>query len=113
MDAELAERGVLDLAIGRMIFDGLDVAAELVALVQHWRMAIGEPRAFIEMAAGQSAEPVEMRLDVAEQGLGQMQLEQIGQRGIGAVEIHSRRVGRQQARLAGGRRGQILRMLLH
>ncbi|MHC2475530.1 hypothetical protein ACVJF0_006507 [Bradyrhizobium elkanii] len=102
MDAELAERSLLDLAIGRMIFDVLHVAPELVALMQHRRMPVGKPRAFVEIASGQPAEAVEMRLDVAEQCVGQMQLQKIGQRRIGPVEIHSRRVGRQQPRLVGG-----------
>jgi len=113
MDAELAERGLLDLAIGRMILDRLHVAAELVALVQHRRMPVGQPRAFVEMAAGQFAEPIKIRLDVAKQRLGQMQFQKIRQRRIGPVEIHSRRVGGQQARLAGGRRSQILLERLH
>ena len=99
MDAELAERGVLQLAIGRVIFDPLHIAAELVALVQHRRMAVGEPRAFVEMAAGKRAEPVEMRLDVAKQSVRQMEPQQIRERRIGAVEIHARGVGREQARL--------------
>ena len=90
---------LLQLAIGRVIFDPLHVAAELVALVQHRRMAVGEPRAFVEMAAGERAEAVEMRLDVAEQRLRQMQPQQIRQRRIGAVEIHARGIGREQARL--------------
>ena len=67
MNAELAERGGFQLAIGRVIFDPLRVAAELVALVQHRGVAVGQPRAFVEMTAGELAEPVEMRLDVAEQ----------------------------------------------
>ena len=66
-------------------------------------MAVGEPRAFVEMAAGKPAEPVEMRLDVAEQRVGQMDAQQIRQRRIGAVEIHPRGVGREQARFIGRR----------
>jgi hypothetical protein len=58
---------LLQLAIGRVIFDRLRVAPKAVALVQHRGMAVGQPRAFVEMAAGQRAEPVEMRLDMAEQ----------------------------------------------
>ena len=68
---------------------------------------------FVEMAAGQFAEPIKIRLDVAKQRLGQMQFQKIRQRRIGPVEIHSRRVGGQQARLAGGRRSQILLERLH
>ena len=102
MNAELAERGVLQFAIGRMIFDVLRIAAEPVALMQHRRVTVGEPRAFVEMAAGEPAEPVEMRLDMAKQRLGQMQPQQIGQRRIGPVEIHPRRIRREQSRLVGG-----------
>ena len=101
MNAELAERGLLQLAIGRMIFEVLGIAAKAVALVQHRRMAVGEPRAFVEMAAGELAEPVEMRLDMAKQRLGQMQPQQIRQRRIGPVEIHPRGIGREQSRLVG------------
>jgi hypothetical protein len=55
VNAEFAERGFFQLAIGRMIFDPLGVAAKPVALVQHRRVAVGEPRALIEMPAGQRA----------------------------------------------------------
>ena len=103
MNAELAERGLLQLAIGRVIFDLLGIAAELVALVQHRRMAVGKPRAFVEMAAGKPAQPIEMRLDMAKQRIGQMQAQQIRQRRIGAVEIHPRGVRREQSRLVGER----------
>mgnify|MGYP003694161543 CR=1 FL=1 len=61
---------------------------KLVALMQHRRVAVGEPRAFVEIAAGQLAEPIEMRLDMAEQRIGKMQPQQIRQRRIGPVEIH-------------------------
>ena len=101
MNAELAERGALQFAIGRMIFDPLRVAAEPVALVQHRHVAVGEPGAFVEMAAGELAQPVEMRLDMAEQRVGQMDAQQIRQRRIGAVEIHPRRIRREQSRPIG------------
>ncbi|MGX1050897.1 hypothetical protein AB7M74_001832 [Bradyrhizobium japonicum] len=89
VDAELAESGVLQFAIGRVIFDPLHVAAELVALVQHRRVPVGEPRALVEMATGEFAETIEMRLDVAEQRVRQMDTQQIRQRRIGAIEIHA------------------------
>lgn len=101
VNAELAERGVLQLAIGRVVFDPLHVAAELIALVQHRRVPVGEPRAFVEPAAGQFTQPIEMRFDVTEQRLRQMNAQQIGQRRIGAVEIHACCVGGQQAGLPG------------
>ncbi len=99
MNAELAERGFFQFAIGRVIFDVLGIAAELVALVQHRRVAVGEPRAFVEIAAGQLAEAIEMRLDMAEQCIREMQAKQIRQCRIGPVEIHSRRIRREQSRL--------------
>ena len=114
MDAEFAERGALELAIGRMIFDPLDVAAEAVALMQLRHVTVGEARAFVEMAASEPAEPVEMRLDMAKQRIGQMDAQQVGQRRVGAVEIHARRIRRQQSGLIGrrGRRG-VLAELVH
>ena len=42
-----------------------------------------------------------MRLDMAKQRFRQMQAQQIRQRRIGPVEIHPRRVRREQPRLAG------------
>ena len=66
MDAEFAEGGALQLAIGWMILDPLDVTTETVALMQDRHMPVGQPRAFVEMATGEAAQPVEMRLDMAE-----------------------------------------------
>ena len=67
MDAEITERCFLQFAISWVIFDPLRVAAKTVALVQHRHMAIGEPRAFVEMTARETPEPVEMRLDMTKQ----------------------------------------------
>ncbi len=113
MNAELAEGGALEFAVGRVILDPLRVAAELVALVQHRRMAVGQPRAFVEMAAGHGAEPVEMRLDVAERRVRQMQAQQIGQRRIGPVKIHAGGVGREQSRRIGNGGPAIVLEWLH
>ena len=46
-------------------------------------------------------EPIEMRLDMAEQRVGQMHAQQIGQRRIGAVEIHARWCPARAIRLVG------------
>jgi hypothetical protein len=35
-------------------------------------VAVGKPRAFVEMAAGERAEPVEMRFDVEKQRIWEM-----------------------------------------
>ena len=93
---ELAEGMTLQLAIGRMVLDPLGVAAEAVALMQNRPMTVGQPGAFVEMTAGQAAEPVEMRFDVAKQLVGQMDAQQIGQRRIGAIKVHAGRVRRDQ-----------------
>jgi hypothetical protein len=50
------------------------------------------------MAAGERAEPVEMRFDVEKQRIWEMDTQQIRQRRIGAVKIHSRGVRRKQSR---------------
>ena len=110
MNAELTESGVLELAIGRVIFDRLHVAAELVARVQDRRMPVGEPRAVVEGTTGQFAEAIEMRLDMAEQRVGQVDAQEVGENRIGAVEIHARGVGRKQVRLW---RYVVLEELMH
>ena len=96
-----------------MIFDVLGIAAELVALVQHRRVAVGKPRAFVEIASSQLTETIEMRLDMAEQRIRQMQPQQIGQRRIGPVEIHPCRIRREQSRLIGRTCRAILHAWLH
>jgi hypothetical protein len=98
VNAELAEGGAFQFAIGRVILDPLRVAPEPVALVQDRHVAVGEPRALVEMAAGQFPQPVEIGLDMAEQRVGQMDAQQIRQNRIGAVEIHPRRIRREQSR---------------
>ena len=96
VNAELAEGCALELAIGRVILDPLHVAAETIALVQHRDMTIGKPRAFVEMAAGKFAQTIKMRLDVTKQCVRQMDTQEIGQRRIGAIKVHPRRVRREQ-----------------
>ena len=96
MNAEFAERGTLQLAIGRVILDPLRVAPKTVALMQHRHVPVGKPRAFVEVTAGERAEAVEMRLDMAKQRIGQMNPQQIRQRRIGAIEIHPGRIRREQ-----------------
>jgi hypothetical protein len=96
-----------------MVFDPLDVTAEAVALMQHRHMAVGKPRTFVEMTAREPTEPVEMRLDMAEQGLGKMDAKQIRQRRIGAVKIHARSVGGKQTGPVGGICNAIMLAGLH
>jgi hypothetical protein len=70
-------------------------------LMQFRYMPVGQPRAFVEMTTGQRAQPVEMRLDMTEQRIRQMDAKQIGQRRIGAVKIHAGGIGREQSRPVG------------
>jgi hypothetical protein len=60
-------------------------------------MPVGEPRAVIEVATGERAEAIEMRLDVTEQRVRQIDAQEISQRWIGAVKIHAGGIGREQA----------------
>jgi hypothetical protein len=84
-----------------MIFNRLHVPSEPVARMQDRRMPVGKPCAVVEMAAGEFAEPVEARLDVAEQRIRQMNAQEIGQCRIGAVEVHTGGIGRQEPRPIG------------
>src|SRR5260370_42318902 len=99
MNAAVSEGMTLPLRRGRMRLGPLCVAAEASALVQHRPMAMGQPGAFVEMAAGGRAQPVEMRLDMAKQRVRKMDTQQIRQRRIGTVEIHPRGIRREQSRL--------------
>ena len=94
VELEIAERDLLHLAIGGVIVDPVLVAAETVARVQHRRMLVGKPRQFVESAAGKSAEPVEMRLEVLEVGGRQIMREQVAQAAVDGVEILPGGVGR-------------------
>ncbi len=69
--------------------------------MQHRYVPVGKPCAFIEMTAGERAQAVEMRLDMAKQRIWQMNAQQIRQRRIGAVEIHSGCIRREQPRSIG------------
>ena len=91
---EIAEGDLLHLAIGGVIVDPVLVAAETVARVQHRRMLVGDPRQLVEPAAGQCAEPVEMRLEPREIVRRQIKREQIAQAAVDGVEILSRTIGR-------------------
>ncbi len=113
MNAKLAERSLLQFAIGRVIFDGLGIAAKSVALMQHRRVTVGEARALVEMTAGQPAEAIEMRLDMAKQGFRQMQEQQVGQRRVGPIKVHPGGIRSEQARLAGGGNLAVVLEWLH
>jgi len=107
VNAELSERRLLQFAIGRVIFDPLHIAAELVALMQYRHMPIRQPCAFVEVPAGKLAQPIEMRLDMTEQRIRQVDAQEVRQGRIGAVEIHPRGVGREQPGLIRARSGVV------
>jgi hypothetical protein len=113
VDAELAERDALQFPISWMIFDPLHVAPEPVALVEHRTMAVGQSRAFVEMAAGKFAQPIEMRLEMADQPFREINAQEIGERGIRAEEIHARGIGRKQCRSVGPISDFVLDRLMH
>jgi hypothetical protein len=65
------------------------------------------------VTAGERAEAIEVRLDVAKQGIGKMDAKQIGQGRIRAIEIHAGSVGRQQSRPITGICDAIILARLH
>jgi hypothetical protein len=109
MNAELTERGAFELTIRRVVLDPLRVAAETIALMQHRDVTVSQPRRVVQRPAGQRPEPIKMRRDVLEEFCRQMNPQQIGQRRIGAVEVHAGRIGRDQVRCGWLRRGWLKR----
>ena len=100
VNAEFAERSALELAIGRMVLDPLDVAAEAIALVQLRHVAVGQARAFVEMAAGERTGSSSRCGSIwRNSASGRWVRSRSRQRRVGAVEIHAGGVGRQQSRL--------------
>ncbi len=101
MELEVAERDALHLPVGGMVLDPVLVTPEAVARMQHRRMAVGEPREFVQPPAGELAEAgivrFEMRADIGRQ----IDRQQIAQPAIGGVEIHSGAVGGDPIRRAG------------
>jgi hypothetical protein len=96
-----------------VILDPLRVAAKPVALMQHRHMTVGQPRAFVEMAAGKLTQAVKVRLDVAKQLVRHMDAKQVRERRIGAIEIHAGRIRRQKTGPRIRIRKTILRVRLH
>lgn len=75
-------------------------------------MPVRDPSQFIEPAAGESAEPVEMRFQAAEVFRRWVVRQQIAQAAIDGVEILSRTIRRDVIGAAAdsGRRGHALRV---
>src|SRR5262249_37659740 len=93
VELEIAEGDVFHLAIGTVVIDKIFVAAETVARMEHGRMLVGSARELIEAAACQGAEPIEMRLELAEIAARQIKRQQVAQAAVERIEIQARAVG--------------------
>ena len=93
MQSEFAERDPLHLAIGRMIFDPILVAAEAVARMKHRGMLVSGVGKLVQAAAREFAEAIEMGLQMSAQRGLQVNVEQAAKRVIGAVEVHPATIG--------------------
>ena len=91
VELEIAERDFLHFAIGRMVVDPVLVAAKAVPGVQNRRVLVGDPRQFIEPAARQRAEAIEMRLQPPKIIRLQIQTEKIAQAAIDSRRNSARR----------------------
>ena len=87
VQAELVEADPFHLVIGRMMLDPLLVAAEAVAVVQHRRMLVGLVGPAIQIAAGECAQPVEVRPEMDLLVRAEIEAQQIAQAPIGLEEI--------------------------
>ena len=87
VELEIAKGDLLHLAIGRMIVDPVLVAPKTVARVQHRRMLVGGARELVEPAAGQFAEPIEMRLQLPKIVRRKIERQQVAQPAVDGIEI--------------------------
>ncbi len=92
VELEIAERDRFHFAIGRMVIDPVLVAAEAIPCIQDRRVLVGGPGEFIQPAAGQRAEAVEMRLEPLKIVRFEIELEKIAQAAIDRIEILPRTV---------------------
>ena len=92
------ERDLLHLAIGRVVVDPVLVAAEAVARMQHRRMLVGDLRQLVEPAAGERAQPIEMRRHVREQRRLHVERQQVLELPVDGIEILPVDVGRDVVR---------------
>ena len=81
-----------------MVVDPVLVAAETIARIQHRRMLVGGPRQFVQPAAGQRAEAIEMRLKPPKIARLQIKPEQIAQAAIDRIKILPGAIRRQMDR---------------
>ena len=98
MQTEFAECDLFHLAIGGMIFDPIFVAAKTVARMEYRWVLVSGLSQFIEFSAGQLTEAIVMRLEVREHLRIHVQLQQVLQSAIDAVEIHAAAIEREMIR---------------
>ena len=113
MQAELVEADLLHLVIGRMMLDPLHVAAEAVAVVEDRRMLVGLVGPAIEVAAGQSAEPVEVRPEMRLLVGGEIEAEEIAQAAVDLEEIEVAAVAADVIRPAADGRSSCAHVRVH
>ena len=102
VELEVAERDLLHLAIGGVVFDPVLVAAEAVARMQDGRVAVGDARQFVQPAAGELAEALVVRRQPVEHVRRQIDRQQVAQSRIGGEEIHAGTVGGDPVRAGAG-----------
>jgi hypothetical protein len=78
-----------------MILDPVFIAAEAIARVQHRRMFVGNFRQFVEFSAREFTEAIVMRLHLRAQLRIHVELEEILQSAIDAIEVHSAAIERE------------------
>ena len=94
VELEIAECDLLHLAIGRMIVDPVLVATEAVARVQHRRMLVAGAGECVELAAGQFAHALEMRLQRRARIWRETEPEQVADAAIDGKEVETGAVRR-------------------
>ena len=96
--AEFLEGDLLHLAIGGVVVDPVLVAAEAVARLQHRRMLVGHHRQLVEPAAGQRAQPLEMRRHLLAQAGLHVEPHQVLELAVDRIEVLAVGVGRDVVR---------------
>jgi hypothetical protein len=109
VELEIAEGDSLHLAVTGVVFDPVLVPPEAVARMQHRAVRVGDARQLVEPAAGEHAEPLEMRLQVSTRLGRQIERQQLLQPRIDRVEILPGAVRRDMRGLHHSLRGLRLR----
>ena len=111
VELEIGECDLLHLAVGGMIIDPVLIAAEPIPRMQKRRMLVGNPCQFVQPAAGQHTQPIEMRFQPRKIIRFQVDPEQVAQARIDRVEILARAIARDVVGAAPRRFGLLRRFL--